>query len=246
MRDRFVSLAVASLCVLGCFQSAMAQEQTATTQKQRAPNPAFARIEDDPQLPRVLLIGDSISIGYTLAVRDELKGVANVHRIPTNGGPTTNGLKNLDAWLGQSKWDVIHFNWGLHDLKYVGPDGTALAPPDAATSRVQVPLEQYEENLTKLVERLQKTGAKLIWCATTPVPAGATGRVAGSEAEYNAAALKVMQAHGVAINDLCSFSQTRLSDIQIPANVHFTPAGSKVLATQVAAEIKRALAAKPE
>jgi hypothetical protein len=66
-------------------------------------------------LPRVLLIGDSISMGYTLDVRELLKGKANVHRIPTNGGPTTNGLKNIKAWLGDSKWDVIHFNWGLHD-----------------------------------------------------------------------------------------------------------------------------------
>lgn len=246
MRYRFVPLAAASLCVLGFIHSAVAQEQAAATKAQRAPNPAFAKIEDDPQLPRVLLIGDSISIGYTLAVREELKGVANVHRIPTNGGPTTNGLKNIDAWLGDSKWDVIHFNWGLHDLKYVGPDGVALAPPQAETSRIQVPLEQYEENLTKLVERLQKTGARLIWCSTTPVPAGSAGRVAGSEAGYNAAAAKIMQQHGVAVNDLCSFAQTRQSDIQIPANVHFTPQGSQVLATQVAAEIKRALANKTE
>ena len=92
--------------------------------------PEFAPVEDTPGLPRVLLIGDSISIGYTLPVRELLKGKANVHRIPGNGGPTTNGLKNLDEWLA-GKWDVIHFNFGLHDLK-IGDDGSR-----------QVPLEQY-------------------------------------------------------------------------------------------------------
>src|SRR5271168_1054472 len=71
----------------------------------------LAAIKDEPALPRVLLIGNSISIGYTLPTRKLLAGKANVHRIATNGGPTTNGLKNLASWLGAGKWDVIHFNW---------------------------------------------------------------------------------------------------------------------------------------
>src|SRR5262249_4795155 len=80
-------------------------------------DPAFAPVKDDPALPRVLLIGDSISIGYTVPARKLLQGKANVHRIPENGGPTSNGSAKLDKWLGDGKWDVIHFNWGLHDLK---------------------------------------------------------------------------------------------------------------------------------
>src|SRR5689334_20865727 len=77
-------------------------------------SPAFAPVQEQPGLPRVLLIGDSISIGYTVTVRRELAGKANVLRIPENGADTANGLKKIDEWLGQSKWDVIHFNWGLH------------------------------------------------------------------------------------------------------------------------------------
>ncbi len=83
----------------------------------------LAPIKDKPKLPRVLLIGDSISIGYTLPTRESLKDKVNLHRIPTNGGPTTKGLANIEAWIGKGKWDVIHFNWGLHDLKYMGPNG---------------------------------------------------------------------------------------------------------------------------
>src|SRR5690349_10757201 len=84
-------------------------------QDKAEPNP-LAPIEDRPGLPRVLIIGDSISVGYTLPVRELLKDKANVHRIPVNGGPTIRGLANLDTWLGTGKWDVIHFNWGLHDV----------------------------------------------------------------------------------------------------------------------------------
>jgi hypothetical protein len=228
---------ILSWTVLAVASISLAQETKTKAKTPRAPDPSLAKIQDDPKLPRVLLIGDSISIGYTLPVRELLKGQANVHRIPTNGGPTTNGLKNLTAWLGDGKWDVIHFNWGLHDLKYIGPNDTNLTDPKAAGSRQQVPLDEYEANLGELVKQLQGTKAKLIWCTTTPVPDGSAGRVAGDEARYNAAAAKVMSSAGVTTNDLCAFAQTRLAEIQRPKNVHFSDTGSKALAEQVAKAI---------
>ena len=91
------------------------QKPAAGGAAKRKPDPALQQIEDDPKLPRVLLVGDSISMGYTLPVRALLTGKANVHRPPTNCSSTASGLKNLDAWLGPGKWDVIHFNFGLHD-----------------------------------------------------------------------------------------------------------------------------------
>ena len=134
-----------------------AQDKSKTKKKRtkKAPNPVYAPIKDDPSLPRVLLIGDSISIGYTLPVRALLKGQANVHRPPTNCGPTIRGLQQIDAWIGKKKWDVIHFNWGLHDLKYMGPNGKNLAKPGTEGSHQQVPPAEYEQNLHKLVARLK-------------------------------------------------------------------------------------------
>jgi acyl-CoA thioesterase-1 len=212
--------------------------------KRRPPSPAMRPITDDPALPRVLLLGDSISIGYTVPVRTLLAGKANVHRPAANCGPTTRGLENIDAWLGDKPWDVIHFNWGLHDLKYLGPQGENLADPTAADSRQQVPLDQYEKNLRQLVERLKTTGATLIWCSTTPVPAGAKGRVVGDAAKYNAAAAAIMKEQGIAIDDLYAFAKPRLPEIQLPANVHFTQEGSEQLAKQVAQAIEGALTTK--
>ena len=70
-------------------------------------------IEEVAGLPNVLIIGDSISIGYTLPTRALLKGKVNLHRIPTNGGPTTKGIAEIEKWLGKKKWDLIHFNLSL-------------------------------------------------------------------------------------------------------------------------------------
>jgi acyl-CoA thioesterase-1 len=214
--------------LLALVTDAMAQQNQAQRPKRR-PNPAFAKIEDDPALPRVLLIGDSISIGYTLATREALAGKANVHRAPTNCGPTTRGLEQIDQWLGDGRWDVVHFNWGLHDLKKI-------------EGKHQVPIDHYEKNLRRLVQRLQKTGAKLIWCSTTPVPEGCSPPRSNEDTlAYNAVAEKIMNQNDIAIDDLYSFALPRLKEIQREANVHFTPEGSAVLAKQVAASIEKAL-----
>jgi acyl-CoA thioesterase-1 len=194
---------------------------------QKKPDPSLAQIQDDPKLPRVLLIGDSISMGYTLPVRKLLEGKANVHRIPDNGGPTTNGLKNLDKWLGSSKWDVIHFNFGLHDIKI-----------DAA-GKHQVPIDEYEKNLRELVKRLKATNAKLIWASTTPVPDAKVSPVRKDSdvVSFNDVARKIMKENGVAMNDLYAFVKPQLEKLQRPANVHFTDAGSQALAERVAERI---------
>ena len=207
--------------------------------KSKKPNP-LTEIDDQPGLPRVLLIGDSISIGYTIPVRKLLKGKVNLHRIPTNGGPTIKGLEQIDAWIGKKKWDVIHFNWGLHDLKYMGPNGENLFPKEKG-GKVQVALLEYEKNLERLVHRLSKTGAKLIWRNTTPIPPGSKGRYVGDSIRYNSAASRVMIRHGIPTHDLFTISRERMQEIMRPANVHYTEEGSKVLAESVAEVILDAL-----
>lgn len=234
---------VSAFAFLALYSGTSWSQEKAAPKK--APNPAMAKVEDVPGLPRVLLIGDSISIGYTVAVREKLKGKANIHRPLTNCGPTTTGVANLDAWLetggADKKWDVIHFNWGLHDLKYMGPNGENLADPSAATSHRQVSPEDYGRNLESLVERLKKTGARLIWRNTTPVPDGAKGRVKGDELVYNEIAKDVMARASVPTHDLYSFAKERLDRIQKPADVHFTPEGSDILADDVVRVILEAL-----
>ncbi len=197
-------------------------------------SPALAPIEDQAGLPRVLLIGDSISIGYSLPVRELLKGKANVHRIPANGGPTSRTLTSIDKWLGDKKWDVIHFNWGIHDLKIMESGKRQVEPAD------------YEKNLRTLVAKFKATGAKLIWATTTPIPDGELSpqRKFGQVSEYNAIAKKVMSENGVAIDDLNAAVTPRIAELQNPKDVHYKPEGYAVLARQVASSIEAALAKK--
>jgi lysophospholipase L1-like esterase len=194
-------------------------------------NPAFNFVISDPKLPRILLIGDSISIGYTPYVRELLQGKTNVYRIPDNGGDTGKGLQMLDFWLGKRPWQVIHFNWGLHDLKYF-KDGKL----DLGGSQIRSVVD-YTQNLTKIVKHLKKTGAKLIWASTTPIPEGSNGRIAGDEIHYNRSAEEVMKDQGIPINDLYGVILPHLAEFQLPQNVHFTIEGSEFLGKRVAEKI---------
>ncbi|MFB3826343.1 MAG: SGNH/GDSL hydrolase family protein [Bryobacteraceae bacterium] len=182
-------------------------------------------------LPRVLLIGSSVSVGYTPPVQKQLAGEAEVHRIPGMAGTTANIVQHLDEWLGDSRWDVIHFTFGLRD------------PTRLADGELAVPLPQFERNVAWIVKRLRATGARLIWATATPVPRDDLKPVRKTEdvLAYNAAARAIMTANGVAVNDLYAFALPRLKTIQRPDNVHFTEPGYEILGTQVAAAIRAQL-----
>ena len=135
---------------------------------------AWDFVRDGQGLPRVLLIGDSVSRGYTQDVRKVLNGKMNVHRAPENCGPTANGIKKIDAWLGESKWDLIHFNFGIHDRA--------------------TPISDYATRLEDLLGRLEKSGAKVVWASTTPIPDDpAKGQRASSIVERNAVAADIVK-----------------------------------------------------
>ena len=184
---------------------------------------AWDYVVDDPKLPRVLLIGDSVSRGYTLAARKALAGKANVHRAPANCGPTATGLKKLDVWLGNGNWDVIHFNFGIHDRR--------------------TPVADYESRLETIVKRLKKTGAKVVWASSTPIPADwkEGPKIKTALEEKNAIAARVMKKHDVEIDDLFTFITPHLSETQNPKDVHFNSKGYDMLGKQVAKHLSGTL-----
>ena len=199
---------------------------------------ALAGRQNPPRVASVLLIGDSISIGYFEPSKDLLYEKADVFHNPGNAQHTAFGLEKLDEWLGETEWDVIHFNHGLHDVKYVDETGRRVDP---AVGKQMIPIDQYERNLEELTIRLKKTGVPLIFATTTPVPEGAAGRVKGDAVRYNKVALDIMARHGVAVNDLYTYAFARLDSIQRPRDVHFTKEGSRLLAEQVANHVLKAL-----
>ena len=175
---------------------------------------AWDYIEDDPALPRVLVIGDSISRGYTVPVRHSLKGKANLHRAPANCGPTAYGLTKLPVWLGDGKWDMITFNFGIHDRN--------------------TPIDVYIKNLEQLIASLKKTGAKLVWVNTTPVPAGADEYIEGSIEGLNKAANELMQKNGIPVIDLNNYILPVLDQYQLPKNCHYKSEGYQYMGSFVA------------
>jgi acyl-CoA thioesterase-1 len=180
-------------------------------------------------------------------VKEILKGNANVFR-PTleNGKPencegTTKGVENIERWIGDNNWDIIHFNFGLHDIKHVDPlsGKNSTNPKDPQ----QADLKQYKKNLEIIVEKLKTTGAKLIFATTTPYPDDVEGplRETGMPVKYNRTAIKIMNKNNIAINDLYAFMLPRMSEVQLPRNVHFTENGYKALAGKVAERINESI-----
>lgn len=190
-------------------------------------------------LPKVLIIGDSISIGYTPYVKELLKNQAAVEHNEGNAQHTGRGLERVDLWLGETKWDVIHFNWGLWDLCYRHPESKVYGNRDKVHGKITSTLDQYQKNLDKLVMRLKKSGAKLIWAHTTVVPEKEAGRFVGDDQRYNEVAEKIMKTHGVTINDLYTLTKNFSADLFVkPGDVHYTEEGYKKIAAHVAQRIQ--------
>jgi lysophospholipase L1-like esterase len=194
----------------------------------------------EPKLPLVVLIGDSIRLGYTPTVKAALAGVAEVVSVQENGFDSANVRKRLDDWVIQHQPAVVHFNCGLHDLKKL------------ATGTQQVPLADYTANLQHIVQRLQKeTTARLIFASTTPIDDARHAqrkanfsRINGDVQAYNTAALTVMHAAQVPVNDLYTHLtlQPNWGTFMVADGTHYMPAGSQLLGQAVADCIRRQLA----
>ncbi len=129
----------------------------------------------------------------------------------------------------------------MHDIKHVDPaTGEGSNNPKHP---LQADLKQYKKNLEIIVEKLKATGAKLIFATTTPYPDKVEGplRDPGMPVKYNSEAVKIMNKKGIIINDLYAFMLPRMTELQLPNNVHFTEDGSKALAGKVVERINEAL-----
>ncbi|VTT97088.1 dienelactone hydrolase : YtaP OS=Pedosphaera parvula (strain Ellin514) GN=Cflav_PD0665 PE=4 SV=1: Lipase_GDSL_2: Abhydrolase_7 [Gemmataceae bacterium] len=194
-----------------------------------------------PEVPRVLLLGDSIRLGYAPLVAKKLDGIAEIVHHKENGGDTATTFKNLDKWLDGVKPTVVHFNCGLHDLKF-GKKANAH----------QVPLDEYEKNLRAIVARLKEVTPHLVFATTTPI---LDDRHAQRKADfdrfnkdvtaYNDRAVKVMLELGVPVDDLNRIVRDGGAGELIGKDgTHYTPAGSERLADAVADCMRRQLRAK--
>ncbi len=202
-------------------------------------------------LPKVLFFGDSISGGYSKSLTKLMEGKAEMVKL----GAVATYRINEEAWwhssrkakaldfgsakaciadlerferhLSETKYDAIHFNFGLNDI-FRGRNGAWHNPVD-----------QYAKDLETIVTLLKKNGAKIVWATTTPIPDNAPHNPKGDDLIYNAAAEKVMRANNVPINDLHSvvtqwdgYAEWKKGD-----DVHFSGAVYAKLAAQIAEKI---------
>jgi len=217
----------------------------AAWKKIRNKGEAFDYVNPNKKLPNVLIYGDSISIGYTPVVRNALEGKANVFRFFQNGMSSSVLVKNMKrlteamfqpylkgGW--DFDWDVIHFNVGLHDVKYL-----KAGKLDRENGKQVNSLEAYRTNLSNICEYLIETypKAKLIFATTTPIPdEGDDGRFGGDSKKYNQIAEEVLKNYpSITVNDLYALTKPNAKEWYIkPHNVHYNELGKTAQGQQVA------------
>jgi lysophospholipase L1-like esterase len=182
-------------------------------------------------LPRVLLIGDSITRGYYPAVEKNLKGKAYVARVATSKSLGDSALlAEVATFLSEGKFDVIHFNNGMHGWGYSEEDYRRAFP-----------------ELVRTIRRLAPD-AKLIWATTTPVqPSGVMNPGPNNDRvkARNAIAAAAVKKAGIPVDDLFSLVEAH-PEYYTPGGIHFNESGIAVEARQVADEISKLLPAKAD
>ena len=188
-------------------------------------------------MKRIILVGDSIRMGYQETVRAELVGWADVWRPEQNGGTSENVLAHLDEWAITRQPDVLHLNCGLHDLtREFGQDTAA------------VPLDAYAKNVQAILTRVKtETNAIVVWALTTPVNQEwhhhknkPFDRFEMDVAAYNTVAADIARELGIVVNDLfATITSAGRDDLLLPDGVHFKPEGYALLGKSIAACIRR-------
>jgi lysophospholipase L1-like esterase len=184
---------------------------------------------DKDDLPRVLLIGDSITRGYFGEVEKHLAGNAYCARLATSkcvSDPSF--MDEVQLLLKQYRFAVIHLNNGLHGWGYTE--------------------EQYHKGLAETVDAIRKQAgdAKLIWATTTPVRDRSDLESFGERTERvkvrNELAAEIMKERDIPTNDLFGLVEDH-PDWFSSDGTHFNGKGKAAQGKQVADIVAKALSA---
>jgi hypothetical protein len=189
------------------------------------------------QFPVVLLIGDSIRMGYAPLVKQQLANKAIVKWPEENCEDSGKILNNIEKYIELNKPDLIYINCGLHDIK-----------SERGTNKKKNPIETYESNLNKIISVIKSKGIKILWASTTPVIEEWHNKIQSFDRlnkdinQYNEIASKVMLAQGIRIID--HYQVIEKADKQASFKkdgVHYTDKGSEILSATVSQEIIKSL-----
>ncbi|MEZ0537663.1 SGNH/GDSL hydrolase family protein [Caldicellulosiruptoraceae bacterium PP1] len=182
-------------------------------------------------MKKVLLLGDSIRMGYQEYVKEGLKGLAEVVAPEENGRFAKYTLWGVNLWIKElGKPDIVHWNNGLWDVHHEAPMVEALTH-----------IDEYVETLGRIINELKRTGAKIIFATTTPVQVDAIGRSNAEIDKYNKAAIELMQKEGIEVNDLYSLVKEDLNKYICDDKLHLSDEGYRRCAEKVVEVIKKYL-----
>lgn len=185
-------------------------------------------------LPKVLLLGDSIRMSYQAHVAGMLEGSAETVGPADNCEYSLFTLSSLGRWVAElGQPDAIHWNNGLHDIGH---------NPNRAP--VQMPLEVYRANLAHILRELRHLTPCIVWATSTPIHPERPFRDdawswRNEEIQrYNAAALELMGAEGVPVNDLHALVADNVGEYLAEDQLHLSEAGQVACAAAVAAAVR--------
>lgn len=189
-------------------------------------------------MKNVLLLGDSIRMGYDKAVKSSLEGKVNVYFPAENCRFASYVLRYLHEYkslVKDGEIDVIHWNAGLWDcLRLFGEEP-------------HTPIEMYVYYIDRICKRIKKLfpNAKIIFATSTKVQEEKMNkdfkRYNKEIQEYNKAAVEVVKKYGFAVNDLYAVSDNLPDEAHSDFVHYYTPLGTKAFADRVLAHITSAL-----
>ena len=212
------------------------------------------------QVLRILLIGDSVSVGYRETVSRLLKGDAEVYYNPGSARDTKYGLDHIEEWIGKEKWDLIYVNFGLDDIKIQDP----VPYPEGNWGEeggIKTLSMEYEDRLRKIASILTAQQTTVVWATITPVPENKFSLLrywGGGENipkgvsrwfprdvdSYNGIACRIMREWGIYIHDLNREILPLQDKIQKENSPYFTEEGynyiGKLVADYISEKIKPA------
>ena len=187
----------------------------------------------------VLLLGDSIRVGYDKSVQAALSGKANVCFPEENCRFAAYLLRNLHEYrtlLPEGKADVIHWNAGLWDCLHLFEE------------EAQTPIDVYAYYIDRICKRIQKLfpEAEVIFATSTSVISEKMGKDFkryNEEIEaYNAAAVEVVKRYGFVVNDLYAFSRNLPPEARTGPTHFNSEVGTALMAEAVLACLRPYLA----
>ena len=195
-------------------------------------------------MKKVLLLGDSIRMGYDDYVKELLAGECEVYYdAEDNGRFSAYTLWQMNQFFKHfGHFDVVHWNNGYWDMNIEAPMTTAMHPVD-----------EYTHFLKRILAEIRRNGAEPIFATTTPIlSAGAAADLFGTGADsinynndwvvtYNEAAVKLMQEEGVTVNDLYTLCLEDARYYKCDDLLHLTEQGYQRCAQQIAECIREKL-----